>query len=90
MPIIDGEDDYRYNYDATQDDLKFVAGLKGSIISIPSFEKLINTFEKENSTSNAIKPFNCFLESIDKLALNLQIDEIAKIYEVSLAYSACF
>jgi len=82
MPIIEGEPDSRYNYDATKEDLMFVAGMKGSPFNIQMFEKLIDIFERENADVNEVRPFVYFQEALERFSQSLQIKDVEKIYEV--------
>ena len=79
------EEDTRYNYGATQDDLQFITELKGSPFTMLEFERLINLFEGEDNEYDQVKPFDAFLEPISRLGMKQSRDDIAKIYEVEWA-----
>jgi hypothetical protein len=83
FPKLEGDIDNRYNYEATQNDLQFIAEFKGSPFNIPTFEKLIDFFEKENGDDSLVKPFQFFVKGLENLLFNRQIEEYERTYEVS-------
>ena len=74
--------DNHYNYEASQEDQLFVAGLKGSPFTMLDFEKIMNIFERENGEEEGAKPFPSFVPAIEALQLKKTMSDVEKIYEV--------
>ena len=79
----DGIDNH-YNYEATQEDQLFVAGLKGSPFTMAEFDKLMNVFENENAEEEGAKSFQSFGPAVEALSLKKNPADVEKIYEVTL------
>ena len=76
------EPDPHYEYEATQQDLLFLTGLKGSPFTVQDFELLINLFERENGEDGTPKPLPAFALALDKASISKPKEELEKIYEV--------
>ncbi len=87
-PKIEGEEDEAYNYEVSQDDLRFVAELKGSPFSLDEFERLINFFEKENGDDESVKEFAFFVPIIRTAAPRQSFEDIEKIFEVLTCHTS--
>jgi len=75
------EDDTKYNYEATNEDLLFLTELAGSPFTVQEFEKLINFFEKENNDDESVKSYEFFRAQILALNMKQSLEDISKIYD---------
>ena len=82
MPPVGDEAERRYGYEATQEDLQFLSGLKGSPFMVQEFERLMNFFERENADEGTVKPFEYFVAPMGSLGFKQGVGDIQKVYEV--------
>lgn len=74
--------DSRFNYEVTQEDLKYIEDCKEPTFTTIEFEKLFNLFEAENMDSEeAVKPFNAIIPKIGDESLRRNPEIAAKTYE---------
>jgi len=81
-PKQEGGPDIDYNYEATQEDLQFLAELKGSPFEVKEFDSLIDTFEQENEDLETVKSLVSMAPVLDRLQLKKPGDAVEKIYDV--------
>lgn len=82
IPHVDPSTDNRYNYEATQEDLLFLTELKGSPFTMVEFERLVDTFERENAEDELVRPFSSFQTKVDEVLMKRNAVGVEKIYDV--------
>jgi hypothetical protein len=76
------ETDTRYNYEATQRDIKFLTKLKDPKLTIEEFEQLINLFERENyKADNKIILFPSFVWKKESDLMIKNEEGVSQIYD---------
>lgn len=76
------ETDTRYDYEATQKDIKFLSKLKEPQFTVSEFERLINLFEKENyKADNKIILFPSFVWRAEPELIKKNEDGVRQIYD---------
>jgi len=81
-PKINQETDTRYDYEATQRDIKFLSKHKEPQFTIEEFERLINLFERENyKADNKIILFPSFVWRGEPELMKKNEEAASQIYD---------
>lgn len=76
------EADTRFDYEATQRDIKFLAKLKKPSFTMEEFERLINLFERENfKADNKIILFPSFVWKAEEELIRRNEEGVKQIYD---------
>lgn len=76
------EIDVRYDYEATQEDIKFLSKIKEPQFTVDEFERLINLFEKENyKADNKIILFPSFVWRAESDLIKKNEEGVRQIYD---------
>lgn len=78
----DPKADTRYDYEATQEDIKFIEKLGKPSFTIEEFERLINLFERENyNADNKVSLFPLFVIKSEEGLIRKNEEGVTKIYD---------
>ena len=79
---VDENADKRYNYELTDEDIKFMKEIKPPAFTIEEFERLINLFEKENyNVDNKISLFPGFVWKYEEELIKRNNEGVKQIYD---------
>lgn len=80
--VSDPDNDRRYDYEATNEDMKFNAQLKSPQFTVEEFERLINLFERENFKADSkIILFPSFVLKAEEALIKRNEEGVKQVYD---------